>query len=160
MFFVATLNSELVMAMKPLPRFYKPGWNEKQKSFVDTVKCSFSKTVLIGDSIVSSLTRYHMIWSSTSNHTTPLSLVHLETVLRRELLAELEIAVIHGKIDVDKHPVNDIASGIIQIASNILNDKDQTSLSLGYIFYHKTNASPRLFQVRDVIVTITEDVSL
>ena len=62
---------------------------------------------------------------------------------QRELRAELEIAVIQGKIYVDKHPVNDTASGIIQIASNILNDKNngQTSLSLGYIFYHKTNAS-------------------
>ena len=69
-------------------------------------------------------------------------------VQQRELRAELEIAVIQGKIDVDKHPVNDIASGIIQIASNILNDKNngQTSLSLGDIFYHKTNASSLLFQ--------------
>ena len=45
-----------------MPRFFKPGWNEKQKSFVYAVKCSFSKIVLIGDSIVSSLTRYPMIW--------------------------------------------------------------------------------------------------
>ena len=65
------------MALKPLPRFSKPGWNEKQKSFVDTAKCSFSKIVLIGDSIVSSLTRYPMIWLSTLNYTTPLILVHL-----------------------------------------------------------------------------------
>ena len=59
-------------------------------------------------------------------------------VQQRESLAKLEITVIHGKIDVDKHPVNDIASGIIQIASNIFNNKKkgQTSLSLGYIFYH------------------------
>ena len=69
------------MALKPLPRFYKQGWNEKQKSFVDTVKCSFSKIVLIGDSIVSSLTRYSMIWLSTLNHMTPLIWVHLEAVL-------------------------------------------------------------------------------
>ena len=34
-------------------------------------------------------------------------------VQQRELRAELEIAVIQGKIDVDRHPVNDIASGII-----------------------------------------------
>ena len=45
-------------------------------------------------------------------------------VQQRELQAELEIAVIQGKTDVDKHPVNDIASGIIQIASNTLNDKN------------------------------------
>ena len=69
-------------------------------------------------------------------------------VQQRKLRAELEIAVIQGKIDVDKHPVNDIASGIIQIASTILNDRNngQTSLSLGYIFYHKTNTSSLLFQ--------------
>ena len=69
------------MPLKPLPSFYKPGWNEKQKSFVDTVKCSFSKIFLIGDSIVSSLTRYPIIWLSTLNHMTLLILVHLETVL-------------------------------------------------------------------------------
>ena len=51
-----------------------------------------------------------------------------------------------------KHPVNDIASGIIQIASNILNDqnKGQASLSLGYIFYHKTNASFLSLQGREM----------
>ena len=35
--------------------------------------------------------------------------------------------MIQGKIDVDERPVNDIASGIIQIASNILNDQKQRS---------------------------------
>ena len=53
----------------------------KAKSFVDTVKGSFSKIVLIGDPIVSSLTRYPMIWLSTLNHVTPLILVHQKTVL-------------------------------------------------------------------------------
>ena len=63
------------MALKPLPtcRFYKPICNEKQKSFIDTVKYSFSKILLIGDSIVSSLTRYPVIWVSTLNHMTPCS---------------------------------------------------------------------------------------
>ena len=69
------------MALQPPPRFYKPICNEKQKSFIDTVKCSCSKILLIGDSVVSSLTRYPMIWLSTLNHMTPLILVHLETVL-------------------------------------------------------------------------------
>ena len=68
------------MALKPLPRFYKSICNEKQKSLTDTVKCYFSKILLIGDSIVSSLTRYPMIWLSTLNHMTPLILVRLETV--------------------------------------------------------------------------------
>ena len=69
------------MTLKPLPRFHKPGWNENQTLFVDTVKCSFSKIVLIGDSIISSLTRYPMTWLSTLNHLTPLILVHLKTVM-------------------------------------------------------------------------------
>ena len=47
-----------------------------------------------------------------------------------------------------EHPVDDNGSGIIQAASNILNykNKGQRSLSLGYMFYHKTNASSLLFQ--------------
>ena len=67
---------------------------------------------------------------------------------QRELRADLEIAAIQGKIDANKYLVNDIASGIIQIAINNLNDKSngQTSLSLVYIFYHKTNASSLLIQ--------------
>ena len=51
------------MALKPLPRFYNPGWREKHNSFVDTAKCSSSKILLIGDSIVSDLTRYSRLWS-------------------------------------------------------------------------------------------------
>ena len=88
------------MALKPLPRFYEPICNEKQKSFTDTVKCSFSKILLIGDSIVSSLTRYPMTWFSTLNHMTPLILIHLGDglvmwrVQQRGLRVELEIAVI------------------------------------------------------------------
>ena len=95
------------MALKPLPTcgFYNPICNEKQKSFINTVKCSFSKILLIGDSVVSSLTRYPMIWLNTYmvephdtfNFGSSGDSLVLWRGQQRELLAELEIAVIKGK---------------------------------------------------------------
>ena len=120
------------MGLKPLPRFYKPGWFDQHKSFVDTAKSSSSNVLLIGDSIVSGLLRYSRVWSKyfepydALNFGSPGDCV--ENVMWRvqhgELPAQLEITVIHARTNnVDKHPVHDIASGIIQIASYILSKK-------------------------------------
>ena len=81
-FFVATFSSELVIALKPLPRFYKPGWHEKHNSFVDTAKCTSSRILLIDDSIVSGLTRYSRVWSKYFELLNTLTLAHQETVWR------------------------------------------------------------------------------
>ena len=122
------------MGLKPLPRLYKPGWFDQHKSFVDTAKCSSSKVLLIGDSIVSGLSRYDRVWSKyfepydALNCGSPGDCV--ENVLWRvqhgELPAQLEITVIHvGTNNVDKHH---IASGIIQIASYILSKKPGSNI--------------------------------
>ena len=125
------------MALKPLPRFYKPGWREKHNSFVDNAKCTSSRILLIGDSIVSGLTRYSRVWSK---YFEPLNALNfgspgdcVENVLWRvqhgELPAILEIAVIHvGTNNVDKHNAKYIVSGIIKIASCILNEKPRSNI--------------------------------
>ena len=95
-------------------------------------KSSSSNVLLIGDSIVSGLSRYSKVWSKyfepydALNFGSPGDCV--ENVMWRVqhggLPAQLEITVIHAETNnVDKHPVHDIASGIIQIASYILSKK-------------------------------------
>ena len=125
------------MALKLLPRFYKPGWRENHSSFVDTAKCSSSKILLIGDSIVSGLTRYSRVWSKyfepfdTLNFGSPGDCVEnvLWMVQHGELPAKLEIAVIHvGTNNVDKQNVENIVSEIIKIASCILNKKPRSNI--------------------------------
>ena len=125
------------MALKPLPRFYKPRGREKHNSFVDTAKCTSSRILLTGDSIVSDLTRYSRVWSK---YFEPLNALNfgspgdcVENVLWRvqhgELPAKLEIAMIHvGTNNVDKHNAKYIVSGIIKIASCILNEKPRLNI--------------------------------
>ena len=107
------------MGLKPLPRFYKPGWFDQH-------------VLLIDDSIVSGLSRYSRVWSKyfepydVLNFGSPGDCVEkvMWRVQHGKLPAQLEITVIHaGTNNVDKHPVHDIASGIIQIASYILSKK-------------------------------------
>ena len=51
------------MASKPIPRKSKPGWEEQHKMFVDIAANTKQEILLIGDSIISGLSRYRKVWS-------------------------------------------------------------------------------------------------
>ena len=51
------------MAAKPIPRNSKPGWEVQHQMFIDIAANTKQEVLLIGDSIVSGLSRYRKMWS-------------------------------------------------------------------------------------------------
>ena len=130
------------MGLKPLPRFYKPGWFDRHKSFVDIAKSSSSNVLLIGDCIVSGLLKYSRVWSKyfepydALNFGSPGDCV--ENVMWRvqhgELSAQLEITV---TIPEQIMLINILFTILHQESSRSqatfsVKNLDQMSLSLGY----------------------------
>ena len=56
------------MVSKPIPRKSKPGWEEQHKMFVDIAANTKQEILLIGDSIVSGLSRYRKVGQNILNH--------------------------------------------------------------------------------------------
>ena len=125
------------MASKPIPRKSKPGWEEQHKMFVDIAANTKQEILLIGDSIVSGLSRYQKVWSK---YFEPLQALNFgiggdrtQNVLWRlkngEIPKILQTAIIHcGTNNIDKNDPEDIKTAILSIAYFILEKKPQADV--------------------------------
>ena len=62
-------------ASSPIGRDNKHGWYEEHEKLVAIAAGSLSPVLLVGDSLVNGLARYHRVWSNISNHCVHLILV-------------------------------------------------------------------------------------
>ena len=116
----------------PVSRDYRIGWIDHHNGNKDTALQSKSNILIIGDSIVSGLTRYKDIWYKYfgKNHALNFGIPgdHIENVLWRlidlTLPDTVKYVIVHaGSNNVDKNSPKDIANGIL-ISGHILLEKN------------------------------------
>eukprot|EP00795_Rhopilema_esculentum_P017748 gene17748-9420_t len=113
-------------ASTPIGRNTKPGWYAEHDKFVHISQTAGAGILLIGDSIINGLSRYHSVWSK---YFGPLRALNFgiggdrtQHVLWRvengEIPMNLHICVVHcGTNNIDKDTPSDITDGITSIVS-------------------------------------------
>ena len=71
-------KSKALPATSPMGRDNKHGWYEEHEKFVAIATRSLSSVLLVGDSMVKGLARYHRVWSKYFEHCVHLILVWVE----------------------------------------------------------------------------------
>ena len=125
------------MASKPIQRNSKPGWEEQHQMFVDIAANTKQELLLIGDSIVSELSRYGKVWSK---YFEPLQALNFgiggdrtQNVLWRlkngKIHKKLQTAIIYcGTNNINKNDPEDIKTAILSITYFILEKKPQADV--------------------------------
>ena len=116
------------LASSPMGRDNKHGWYEKHEKFVTIAAGSLSSVLLIGDSLVNGLARYHRVWSK---YFKPLRALNFgvggdrtQHVLWRiqngEIPLNLQVAFIYcGTNNLDRDNPDEIRDGIASIVYTI-----------------------------------------
>ena len=116
------------LASSPMGRDNKHGWYEKHEKFVTIAAGSLSSVLLIGDSLVNGLARYHRVWSK---YFKPLRALNFgvggdrtQHVLWRiengEIPLNLQVAFVHcGTNNLDRDNPDEIRDGIASIVYTI-----------------------------------------
>ena len=123
-------KSKASPATSPMGRDNKHGWYEEHEKFVAIATRSLSSVLLVGDSMVKGLARYHRVWSK---YFEPLRALNFgvggdrtQHVLWRiengEIPLNLQVAFVHcGTNNLDRHNPAEIRDGIASIKSRISN---------------------------------------
>ena len=116
------------LAASPMGRDNKHGWYEKHEKLVAIATGSLSSVLLIGDSLVNGLARYHRVWSK---YFKPLRALNFgvggdrtQNVLWRiengEIPLNLQVAFVHcGTNNLDRDNPDEIRDGIASIVCTI-----------------------------------------
>ena len=115
-------------ASSPMGRDNKHGWYEEHEKFVAIATRSLSSVLLVGDSLVNGLARYHRVWSK---YFEPLHALYFavggdraQHVLWRiengKILLNLQVAFVHcGTNNLDRDNPDEIRDGIASIVYTI-----------------------------------------
>ena len=119
-------------ASSPIGRDNKHGWYEEHEKLVAIAAGSLSSVLLVGDSLVNGLARYHSVWSK---YFKPLRALNFgvggdrtQHVLRRiengEIPLNLQVAFVHcGTNNLDRDNPDEIRDGIASIVYTIQEKK-------------------------------------
>ena len=147
------------MISRPAPRFYKAGRQVKHENFLKIANRSNSSILLVGDSIIQGLRRYHGVWN---NYFEPLGTLNFEiggdriqNILWRikhgELPSNLQVAVIHcGTNNIDHNTPEDISNGLTLVVHAILERKPNADVIVTGILPRDKHISCRHELIKNV----------
>ena len=129
----------------PMGRDNKHGWYEEHEKFVAIATRSLSSVLLVGDSMVKGLARYHRVWTK---YFEPLHALNFgvggdrtQHVLWRiensEIPLNLQVAFVHcGTNNLDRDNPAEIRDGIASIVYTIQEKKPNANIISLYIHVH------------------------
>ena len=155
------------LASSPMGRDNKQGWYEEHEKFVAIATRSLSSVLLVGDSLVNGLARYHRVWSK---YLEPLRALNFgvggdrtQHVLWRiengEIPLNLQVAFIHcGTNNLDRDNPAEIRDGIASIVYTIQEKKPNANFIVSGLlprdqvnnYYKKLNLKGKNFSFAPV----------
>ena len=130
-------------ASSPIGRDNKHGWYEEHEKFVAIAAGSLSSVLLVGDSLVNGLTRYHRVWSK---YFEPLRALNfgvggdrtqhvLWRIEKGEIPLSLQVAFVHcGTNNLDRDNPAEIRDGIASIVYTIQEKKPNANFIVSGYF--------------------------
>ena len=150
-------------ASSPIGRDNKHGWYEKHEKFVAIATGSLSSVLLVGDSLVNGLARYHRVWSK---YFEPLRALNFgvggdqtQHVLWRiengEIPSNLQVALVHrGTNNLDRDNPAEIKDGIASIVYTIQEKKPNANFIVSGLLPRDQETSFR----RDKIKLVNQEL--
>ena len=150
-------------ASSPMGRDNKHGWYEEHEKFVAIATRSLSSVLLVGDSLVNGLARYHRVWSK---YLEPLRALNFgvggdrtQHVLWRiengEIPLNLQVAFIHcGTNNLDRDNPAEIKDGIASIVYTIQEKKPNANFIVSGLLPRDQEFSSR----RDKIKLVNQEL--
>ena len=147
------------MISRPAPRFCKAGWQIKHENFVKIANRSNSSILLVGDSIIQGLRRYHGVWN---NYFEPLGTLNfgiggdrIQNILWRikhgESPSNLQVAVIRsGTNNIDCNTPKDTSNGLTLVVHAILERKPNADVIVTGILPRDKHISCRHELIKNV----------
>ena len=144
-------------ASSPMGRDNKHGWYEEHEKFVAIAAGSLSSVLLVGDSLVNGLTRYHRVWSK---YFEPLRALNFgvggdrtQHVLWRiengEIPLNLQVAFVHcGTNNLDRDNPDEIRNGIASIVYTIQEKKPNANFIVSGLLPRDQETSSRRDKIK------------
>ena len=151
-------------ASSPIGRDNKHGWYEEHEKFMAIAARSLPSVLLIGDSLVNGLARYHKVWSK---YFEPLRALNFgvggdrtQHVLWRiengEILLNLQVAFVHcGTNNIDRDNPAEIRDGIASIVYTMQEKKPNANFIVSGLLRRDQETSSR----RDKIKLVNQKLS-
>ena len=145
------------LASSPMGRDNKHGWYEEHEKFVAIATRSLSSVLLVGDSLVNGLARYHRVWSK---YLEPLLALNFgvggdrtQHVLWRiengEMPLNLQVAFVHyGTNNLDRDNPAEIRDGIASIVYTIQEKKPNANIIVSGLLPRDQEISPRRDKIK------------
>ena len=150
-------KSKASPATSPIGRDNKHGWYEEHEKFVAIATRSLSSVLLVGDSMVKGLARYHRVWSK---YFEPLHALNFgvggdrtQHVLWRiengEIPLNLEVAFVHcGTNNLDRDNPAEIRDGIASIVYTIQEKKPNANIIVSGLLPRDQEISSRRDKIK------------
>ena len=150
-------KSKASPATSPMGRDNKHGWYEEHEKFVATATRSLSSVLLVGDSMVKGLARYHRVWSK---YFEPLCALNFgvggdrtQHVLWRiengEIPLNLQVAFVHcGTNNLDRDNPAEIRDGIASIVYTIQKKKPNANIIVSGLLPRDQEISSRRDKIK------------
>ena len=150
-------KSKASPATSPMGRDNKHGWYEEHEKFVAIATRSLSSVLLVGDSMVKGLTRYHRVWSK---YFEPLLALNFgvggdrtQHVLWRiengEIPLNLQVAFVHcGTNNLDRDNPAEIRDGIASIVYTIQEKKPNANIIVSGLLPRDQEISSRRDKIK------------
>ena len=150
-------KSKASPATSPMGRDNKHGWYEEHEKFVAIATRSLSSVLLVGDSMVKGLARYHRVWSK---YFEPLHALHFgvggdqtQHVLWRiengEIPLNLQVAFVHcGTNNLDRDNPAEIRDGIASIVYTIQEKKPNANFIVSGLLPRDQETSSRRDKIK------------
>ena len=150
-------KSKASPATSPMGRDNKHGWYEEHEKFVAIATRSLSSVLLVGDSMVKGLARYHRVWSK---YFEPLHALNFcvggdrtQHVLWRiengEIPLNLQVAFVHcGTNNLDRDNPADIRDGIASIVYTIQEKKPNANIIVSGLLPRDQEISSRRDKIK------------
>ena len=144
-------------ASSPMGRDNKHGWYEEHEKFVSIATRSLSSVLLVGDSLVNGLARYHRVWSK---YLEPLRVLNFgvggdrtQHVLWRiensEIPLNLQVAFVHcGTNNLDRDNPAEIRDGIASIVYTIQEKKPNANIIVSGLLPRDQEISSRRDKIK------------
>ena len=144
-------------ASSPMGRDNKHGWYEEHEKFVAIAAGSLSSVLLVGDSLVNGLARYHRVWSK---YFEPLRALNFgvggdrtQHVLWRiengEIPLNLQVAFVHcGTNNLDRDNPDEIRNGIASIVCTIQEKKPNANFIVSGLLPRDQETSSRRDKIK------------
>ena len=150
-------KSKASPATSPMGRDNKHGWYEEHEKFVAIATRSLSSVLLVGDSMVKGLARYHRVWSK---YFEPLRALNFgvggdrtQHVLWRiengEIPLNLQVAFVHcGTNNLDRDNPTEIRDGIASIVYTIQEKKPNANIIVSGLLPRDQEISSRRDKIK------------